>query len=170
MNPVRTKQRGVGLLEILIAVVVLSVGFLAAARMQVQGMRFSQSAYFRSQASFMVNDMIDRMRSNFAGVSLGYYDAIDASASAPDPGCDLLTCDPADLRNQDIHDWSAYLYDLNNAGDRFRPLLPGTTEIPANAQVRSLGDGVYAISVSWSESIGDNDEPQDLTVHFVPEV
>jgi len=68
------KQKGVGLLEILITVLLLSIGFLAAAKMQVQGMRFSQSAYIEAQAYFMISDMMDRMRSNAKGVRAKHYD------------------------------------------------------------------------------------------------
>ena len=46
-------QSGVGLLEVLIALIILSFGFLATARMQVEGMRYSQGAYNLSQAKFM---------------------------------------------------------------------------------------------------------------------
>ncbi|MFK7892804.1 MAG: type IV pilus modification protein PilV [Granulosicoccus sp.] len=66
-------ERGIGLIEILIAVVVISIGFLATARMQVDSMRLSQSAYFQTQAAFLASEMIDRMRSNLPGVTSGFY-------------------------------------------------------------------------------------------------
>ncbi len=82
-----SRHKGIGLIEILIAVVIMSLGFLAAARMQVEGMRFSQSAYYQSQAYFLASDMIDRMRSNITGVENGYYDDQATSSEADDPGC-----------------------------------------------------------------------------------
>ena len=57
-------QQGIGLIEILIAVLLVSIGFLAAAQMQVHSMRFSQSAYHQSQAYYLATSMIARIRSN----------------------------------------------------------------------------------------------------------
>jgi len=73
----RCQQRGIGFIEILITIALLSIGFLALARMQVEGMRFSQSAYFQSQAYFLASDMINRMRTNTDGVRDGHYDNIE---------------------------------------------------------------------------------------------
>jgi len=38
-----TRQKGVGLIEVLLAVIILSIGFLAAARMQVEGIAANQA-------------------------------------------------------------------------------------------------------------------------------
>ena len=63
-----TKSRGFTLLEILIAVGVLSIGLLGIAGLQALGQRSNHSAYLRSQATALAYDMIDRMRANKAGV------------------------------------------------------------------------------------------------------
>jgi type IV pilus assembly protein PilV len=72
-------QDGFTLIEILIAVLVLAVGMLGLAGMQLAGMKSNYSAYLRSQATFAASDLIDRMRVNpgdFAGRELT-FDACD---------------------------------------------------------------------------------------------
>ena len=68
------RQYGVGLEEIPITIVVLAIGFLSTANMQIFSMQSSQSAYMESQAYFMVGEMVDRMRTNVEGVKLGACD------------------------------------------------------------------------------------------------
>lgn len=169
-NPLTNKryQQGVGLLEILIAVVLMSMGFLAAARMQVEGMRFSQSAYHQSQAYFLANDMIDRMRSNIPGVTAGYYSAESTSAGASDPGCDVIQCSPLGIARQDLYDWSTNLHSLEGFSG-FVSALPGTAATPAAGQIEDLGNGIFAVVMSWSEVVGGNDQQENLRIQFALE-
>ena len=102
-------QRGIGLIEVLIAVVVMSVGFLAAARMQVEGMRFSQSAYYQSQAYFLANDMIDRMRSNIPGVLSDAYNPF-VTTKNPSPASCAGDCTPSEIAALDLYEWSLNLH------------------------------------------------------------
>ena len=166
----RCAERGVGLIEILIAVVVLSIGFLAAAQMQVQGMRFSQGAYYRSQAFFMASDIINRMRSNPDGVINGAYDDFTTTSGLVNPNCDTAYCSPTDMASQDKYDWSAYLYATSPPADEFQPTLPSSSGTTAMGVISSLDDGVYEITMTWSEQIGDSDSAQTLTINFAPQI
>lgn len=157
----KKSQSGVGLIEVLIAVVVMSVGFLAAARMQVEGMRFSQSAYYQSQAHFLANDMIDRMRSNIQGVLDGDYDNRSTSSSAVKPGC--VDCTPAEVAQLDLFDWSASLHPLTGAAG-FIPALQGTPS--AEGRIILLGGEQYAIEMTWNEVIAGANTAQRLRIQF----
>jgi type IV pilus assembly protein PilV len=73
-------QRGFNLVEVLIAVLVLSAGMLGLAGLQVAGMKSGYSAYLRSQAAFAAYDLLERMRANpsdFAGRVLKYESETD---------------------------------------------------------------------------------------------
>ncbi len=166
-QPLR-KQLGVGLIEILVTVVLLSMGFLAAARMQVEGMRFSQSAYYQSQAFFLANDMINRMRTNNRGVEAGDYDNISTSASASDPKCSTNFCSPSQIALQDIYEWSSYFHPQDTTGT-FIPALPSTASIPASASVTPFDEDIYAVQLVWSEIIEGADTMQSLTLNFALE-
>ena len=158
----KRSQSGVGLIEVLIAVVVMSVGFLAAARMQVEGMRFSQSAYYQSQAHFLANDMIDRMRSNIQGVLDGNYNNVSTSSSAVKPTC--ADCTPSEVAQLDIFDWSSNLFDLAGTAGFIPALQSGDTE--ANGRIILIGGEQYAIEMSWSELIAGANTTQRLRIQF----
>lgn len=68
------RERGASLLEVLIAVVVLSIGLLGMAGLQVATLRVNQGAMVRSQATGMAYDMLDRVRGNTAAARGGAYD------------------------------------------------------------------------------------------------
>lgn len=162
------RQSGVGLIEILIAVVLISMGFLAAARMQVEGMRFSQSAYYQSQAYFLASDMIDRMRSNIPGVAKGFYSGKSTSAEASDPQCDVSQCQPQGVADQDLFDWSTHLHSLEGSSN-FVAALPGSSSKAAKGQIIDVGNGIYAVVMSWNEVIGGDDSEQSFRIQFALE-
>lgn len=62
INLVRSK--GVGLIEVLVTLLLLSTSLLAIATLQTRSLQFNQSAYLRSQANILAYDIIDRMRVN----------------------------------------------------------------------------------------------------------
>lgn len=167
-TPGLSRQRGVGLIEILVAVIIMSLGFLAAARMQVEGMRFSQSAYYQSQAYFLASDMIDRMRSNIAGVEDGHYSGESTSTSATNPKCTVIQCNPLGVARQDLYDWSSSLYSMQG-GSGFTPALPGSDTVPAKGEIQDMGDGVFAVVMQWSEVINGENDQQTLRIQFALE-
>ena len=75
-------SNGFTLVEILVAVVVVGVGLLATARMQLLAIQNTQGGYLRAQASNIGYDIVDRMRGNTPAVTNGDYD-IAAGAGMP---------------------------------------------------------------------------------------
>lgn len=61
---IRSVVRGFTLLEVLIALVVLSFGLLGLAALQAYSVKANQSAHFRSQATALANMMLDSLRAN----------------------------------------------------------------------------------------------------------
>lgn len=74
MSVTRSDQRGVGLIEVLIAVVVLSIGLLGLAGLQMTSMRNAGGALSKTQANALGNDILDRMRANRGAALAGDYD------------------------------------------------------------------------------------------------
>lgn len=56
------QQNGVGLIEVMVAVLVLSISLLAIASLQTRSLQYNQSAYWRSQANILAYDVMDRLR------------------------------------------------------------------------------------------------------------
>lgn len=76
-------QAGVGLIEVLIAVLVLSVGFLGVAALQARSLSMNNSAMTRSMAVIASYSILDAMRADLAAAQSGAYNSapvIKASA------------------------------------------------------------------------------------------
>jgi len=58
------RQRGASLIEVMVAVVVLSIGLLGLAMLQAKSLRLNTDAYLRSQATLITNEFIEDMRAN----------------------------------------------------------------------------------------------------------
>lgn len=155
------------MIEILISIVVLSIGFLAAAQMQVQGLRYNQSAYFESQAYFMMSNMIERMRANPDGVSDGNYTNKTTTASATNPNCITKACTPAEQAEQDLYAWSANLYNLEGSG-HFIPALGSSDSTAASASITPGASGSFIITINWSELEGNDYIDETRSVEFMP--
>lgn len=66
--------RGSTLIEVLVAVVILSVGLLGLAGLQMISLQSNQSAYTRSQASLLAYDLVDQMRARRTAAEGGAFD------------------------------------------------------------------------------------------------
>jgi type IV pilus assembly protein PilV len=99
-------QRGVALLEILVSIVVLAIGLLGYAGLQAVSLKNSASAYQRSQATLLANDIIDRMRANRVQSAPGSYNIAVGSASGGSA-----------LAAQDLADWKTLLANALPGGD-----------------------------------------------------
>lgn len=69
----RSSQRGVGLIEVLVAVLVLAIGLLGIAGLQSSTLKNNQSAFERSQAVTLSYLMLDAMRANVSAARTGQY-------------------------------------------------------------------------------------------------
>ena len=70
----RKYSRGVTLIEILVSVIILAFGLLGLAGLQSVGLRNNTSAIYRTQATYLAQDIVDRMRVNRDSAISGDYD------------------------------------------------------------------------------------------------
>lgn len=95
-------QSGFTLIEILVAVLVLSVGILGLVGLESFSMQNNRTAHLRSQASILAYELADRIRAN---------PGVDYSSLAPaDNGCrsfsgTATSCTPQEIGSQDLFDW-----------------------------------------------------------------
>lgn len=102
---VRTKQRGVSLIEVLVAALVFSLGMIGLAALLIMAGRSNHSAYLRTQAIFLAQSMADRMRFNAIAVWQGQYDGGYPHTSTS--RCDSAQpCAPDALADYDKFIWS----------------------------------------------------------------
>lgn len=116
-------QAGFTLLEVLVTIVVLSLGLLGYGGLQMASLKNSASAYQRSQATILAYDMIDRMRANRTQAIGGNY---NITIGSPGAG--------SGVAGQDILDWKTL---VGNA-------LPG-----GDAAINVDGTGNALIQIQW---------------------
>jgi type IV pilus assembly protein PilV len=144
---VKHTQRGVGMVEALVALVILAVGMLGIAALFVESMRSSRSAFSRTQAVNFANDLADRIRSNRFGQGayvLAVGDLPDLLDCAGGPN----NCDPADLAQDDLARWvrtvqAALPWDA--AGN------PPQTSVAFVQAAATTQPDQYTITVDWAE-------------------
>jgi len=113
-----SSQLGVTLIEALVTLLVLSVGALGVASMQLAGLKYTSGSYARTQAVILADDMANRLKSNRAfAVDLDSEGGVVADESpyeiatfnAAVPGtfvnCLEFPCTDAQLRTYDIVTW-----------------------------------------------------------------
>lgn len=74
-------SRGITMIEVLVALVILSIGLLGLASLQANALKYNQSAYMRTQATQYAYDIADRMRANRDVALAGGYDIALADAA-----------------------------------------------------------------------------------------
>lgn len=87
-------QRGFSLLEVLIAIVVMSFGLLGLVGLQMTAMKNNSSAHYRAQATLLAYDIVDRMRANREVALAEGYD-LAFSDSAPGTTTTVVNADKA---------------------------------------------------------------------------
>lgn len=143
----RSNSHGIALIEVLISLLLVSIGFIALAGLQANGIRANYRAYNWTQVSHRAYEMADRMRANAMGVTAGAYDSLTTVPA--DPSCIATGCTPLQLAQTD------YLQFLNATIAQL-PLgnavvcLDSTPNDGTPAAPQCDGSGlIYAIKIWW---------------------
>ena len=145
------------MLEVLIAVLVFSLGVIGLAGLLIFAIQSNHVAYLRTQATFLAHNMAARMGANPAGLWAGDYDitALDAAGTSV-PSC-AAGCSPADLATHDIAAWSQQVNTfLPNAKGTITCTTAGLAVKPNVLQtnMRPPYGGTCSMSLTWNEAGG----------------
>ncbi len=99
----KRSQRGMTLVEAMIALLVISVGLLGIASLQLTAMNQNTSSLNHSQAVWYAYNMSDRIRANMP--EYDNYDGIDTDNSYSQ-NCNSSRCSAAQLRVADAEEWA----------------------------------------------------------------
>jgi len=174
------KQKGLGIIEVLVALVVVSFGVLGMAGLQLTGMKHSTGGFNRSKALLLAENMATRMRINEEGVALAAYDNFlvekadpFCTANLPTPYCQATetraadACSAAQLASFDL--FSVACGDLGSAGasEGVLGLLPrGKLSVDCD-DTPCTKDSVWVIDVEWTEGSTQSRNPDDVTTRHV---
>jgi type IV pilus assembly protein PilV len=157
------RQAGFSLLEVLIALLVLSIGLLGHSKIQALSVRASTDAHLRTEATFLANDMIERMRANRPAVASDYYASINYAAidcsTAPATICSegtagtAATCSATEMADEDAFTWTCDVL----------------ASLPGGSVAVSSAAGVYSVAVNWTglDEAG-NGLPKTVSTTFIP--
>ncbi|EJN34870.1 MULTISPECIES: type IV pilus modification protein PilV [unclassified Pseudomonas] len=119
-------QEGMTLIEVLVALLILTVGLLGAAAVQLNALKYTDSSRMTSQASFIAYDMMDRIRANSGA---------DYTVTPPTSG------NLSVARDQDLYDFTSNIVGFGG------PTATGSI---------TLNQRVYTITITWSDARAAN--------------
>lgn len=134
----KRRQRGVTLIEVLVAVLVLSIGLIGLAALQVAALQANQISYQRSQATNLAYDVIERMRANRQAALNGNYD----TPFQDPPECE----DPSDggsLAQTDLNQWHMALSCSLSGGQ---------------GQITTNANNIVGVTIRWRDRDDDDSE------------
>lgn len=167
----RRRQGGVGMIEVMIALLVFAVGMMGMIAMQLGAKRASYEATQRSLATSLSRDILERMRSNPAALDNYVVNEI-SSQSTPATNCSNVDCTPQQLAAYDLWDWTEVLRGTNEkvtigsdtveTGGLLNPMAC-ITNTNGNVKVAIVWQGVNEL-LDPNEPCGDGDYETGVTV------
>lgn len=158
-------ETGFSLIEVLVTVVILGVGLLGMAGMQLRGVQANQGAHLRSQANSIASDIIDRLRANVWTVS-SYNDFTldiesESAPTAQDCESSAASCNQDEVVIYDKARWYSII------SETLIPVNGGASDDELEIDITPNADGKSsqaAITIRWT-SMGEVEE-LPLIVHL----
>ena len=137
-------QQGITMIEILVAMVIVSIGLLWAAAMTINGLESNRNAYQRTQASMLAYDIADRMRAN----PEGNYQLAGLGSAPSMPQCFSAgqNCSISEMADADLARWVSII-----SGDGGSVV----GELPSPGAEIILNGDVYTVTIEWEQVAWD---------------
>jgi type IV pilus assembly protein PilV len=160
------RSSGFTLLEVLIALLVFSLGLLGMAGLLIVSVKTTHSAYLRTQASFLAQSMADRMRANMPRIWTGDYNT-DYPTGDADPCGGGGACTRANVATRDKSIWSTQLTDLLPNATATIACVPAAG-VAVTAQEAANGapyTGLCNLAITWAETNLDRNATDQAPVN-----
>ena len=157
-NTLHKRQRGITLIESMVALVIAALGILGILGVQMRTLSDTSTTVRRAQAIRLIDDLGERMRTNpNAMVNLGSY--VSNFATNPAVGSCASGCDHAALAAYDLAVWKQAVRNSLPLGQA-EIFIPPVEAGVAAAQRRQLG-----VMISWRESEVQGKTTADTNSH-----
>lgn len=144
-TPVVKIQRGISLIESLVAIVVMALGILGILGVQMRTLSDTSTSVRRAQAIRLIEDLGERMKTNPSALAnLNSY--VSNFAATPTVGSCTAGCDQAQLAAYDLAVWKRGVRENLPLGKASIFLPPAESALPAG-QARQLG-----VMIAWREN------------------
>ncbi|MCD6056162.1 MAG: pilV [Gammaproteobacteria bacterium] len=142
---------GASLIEILIALIVISVGMIGSAILQVKQLRQITQANADYTVGFQMTDIRDSMLANKVGVAAGYYKSLNFSnlASETETPCDTANCLPEVIAKNDAIRWAKVI----------AASLPNGT-----ISITSVTANTYHVKIEWKKGSTTQTYERNITL------
>ncbi|MES9857031.1 MAG: type IV pilus modification protein PilV [Sedimenticola sp.] len=159
----RGKQGGMSLLEVLIAVVVLAIGLLGLAGLQVRGLRNVSETGTHAQAVILANELVERIHLN--SVNASDYTTLPSSCTSPSTTKDIDYCEVLMKARGDLNGDGT----TDSGGIRLLREYPSTSLFSIAACGGCGSTGLYTLTVSWAEKdLAGIDQTVTYGFNFMP--
>jgi len=153
----KTYNKGFTLMEVLVALAVLSIGLLGMAGMQLFSLKSSHNAYLRTQATTAANELVDKIRANRIAAIAGNYD------SALITNCQTTDCTPNQLASFELSQWKCALgnYETDTTCTTAANGIDLNSTLPSGdgSVVRdNTNSNVITVTVQWMDRSTGNTE------------
>lgn len=155
MDTAMRHQRGVGLIEILVSLVVIGIGLLGILELYAAGQRSELEAYQRSQALILAEDMANRINTNRAAIDCYTINNADATDYLGQGNTQTYNCAGVgtqatrNLADADLAAWDAMLKGANETNSDGSVNFGGLNEARGCISSNAAGD-VITIAVAWT--------------------
>lgn len=142
-------NQGFTLVEVLVTLLVLSIGLLGIDKLLLVSSRANDSAYLRSQATALAYSILDAMRTNRDEAVNGAYNATSTAVANPGVTCpNSSPCSAAQIAQLDLWNWK------NALTTGLGPSGTGTVST-ANVTdpVTGAADVTATITVTWNDTV-----------------
>ena len=154
-NTLHKRQRGITLIESMVALVIAALGILGILGVQMRTLSDTSTTVRRAQAIRLIDDLGERMRTNpNAMVNLGSY--VSNFATNPAVGSCASGCDHAALAAYDLAVWKQAVRNSLPLGQAEIFIPPAEAGVAA-AQRRQLG-----VMIAWRENEGDGRKTDNI--------
>jgi type IV pilus assembly protein PilV len=133
------KTAGFSMVEVLVSLLILSIGLLGMVALQARAIQENQGAYLRSQASIETYDILERMRANKAAAEAGAYNIA--------MGVTKISSSNA-MAKIDLNDWVTGL----------------STSLPSGKGSISCSAASCTVAVQWFDNAVNDDTNNDKVV------